>query len=297
MSYRRVLQIGGSYYVSLPKEWVKINGLENSYVKLDFLENGALLIEPPPRSQTEISHAKIICSNDREVFRQVLSAYLRGYEVIEVELDSKCDRKTVLERIEDARRILLGLELVEESNRKLLLQCFVKPDYNLHSIIARMDSVTREMLSMAVDILLGKRGNAEELSQLDDRVDRLYFLSVRLIRGKLREPTLMPEERLSLLDMRLVAKNLENLGDTYESLGMLEEIIKNQGLSEIAEKLGRLQAGAVRLFLEGKANRDELLDDFAHTQKYIQGLVELPGYLREKLLFALLLVKDIIDLS
>jgi phosphate uptake regulator len=295
MSYRRVLRIGGSYYVSLPKEWVKVNRLEDSFVRMDYLEDGSLLIKPPQTGEASISQVKIVCGKD--VFRQILSAYLRGYEVIEVELGPRCDRGDVMRRVEEARRILLGLELVEEDRGRLLFQCFVRPDYNLPSIIARMDSVTREMLSLARDILTGRGRSVEELSQLDDRVDRLYFLSVRLIRGKLRQPTLLPDERLTLLDMRLASKNLENLGDTYESIGKLEERLVIQGFDEICEKLARLQAGAVRLFLGGDTSREELLADYSRIQRDLLDMLELPAFVKEKMSFALLLVKDIIDLS
>ncbi|MHB9302206.1 phosphate signaling complex PhoU family protein [Thermofilum pendens] len=294
MTFKRVIRISGGYYVALPKGWVEQLGLAGSYVKIEYLPDGSLLVRPAERGREEQLSVKVLC--DEHVFRRILSAYLKGYEVIEVELSPGCLDKARA-GVESAQRLLPGLELVEEGSERLVLQCFIKPDYNLDSIIYRMDSTTREMLLKATDLLLGG-GDASAVSALDDRVDRLYFLAVRIMRRRIRDPTLSPDERLRLLDMRLTAKNLENLGDSYESLARLDARLPEEGLAEASRALADLQRRSVKLFLEGSESRDELLLDYRRLEEYLKSREGVwPRAVVEKLAFALVLVKDIIDLA
>lgn len=244
-SYRRIVRIGNSSYVSLPKKWVEDKGLEQGgLLSVEQLDEG-LLIKPVSGRDHAPVKVRLL---DSATARDVISAYLSGYEVIEVTKPAK----DFTESLHKLLNLLVGLEIVEESKERIVLQCFVKEGYDVRSVLSRMDTVSRSMyLDAAKGLEEGDPELLESVRSRDDRLDRLYFLAVRLIRSLAISSSLSSRERVFLVDARLAAKILEEIGDEAERMSRAKPA---KGLISAAEGLAKCQEAALSSFLEARRN-------------------------------------------
>ena len=260
---RRIIKLGGSYYVSLPKGWVEGLRLKpGDYVEVEVKEGASVEIRPHEVRRREEERAPYRVFEGPWLERGILYAYLSGYEVIEVRF--RGGRRSVVERVERLQRLLIGLEVVEESEDRLVLQCFTRPGYSLESLLYRMDGISREMYVDAARALArGDETLAESVVARDDRLDRLYFLVVREIRTRMLNPEVMGAERVKLMDFRLLARDVEEIGDLSESIARLalEGIRAPSAVERVAESLSRVQGALVRRIIEGRGAAYELVDE------------------------------------
>jgi len=241
-AYRRIVRVGNSFYVSLPRDWVRSQELEpGSLVSVEPVEDG-ILVKPVTSKGVRRARVKTL---ERGSVQEVIRAYLAGYEVIEIRSPSTEFRRS----LDKLLNLLVGLEVVEERGDHVVLQCFIREDYEVRNVLSRMDSISRSMyLDAAVGLERGDEELLESVRSRDDRLDRLYFLAVRLLRSSALSPPLSGRERVFLIDARLVAKILEEIGDEAERL----TYAKPRGsLVEAAELIAECQRKAVNSFLRG----------------------------------------------
>ena len=249
---RKVVKLGGSYYIALPKNWVKAAGVKpGDYLEVRMRDTYALEIlltsKPPPSPRV------YRVEENPWLEKSLMTAYLKGYEIVELRI--KTDRRRVVERVEKLQRLLIGLEIIEEREDRLIIQCFTRPGYNLKSLIARMDAISREMyVDAAKSLVNGDSEFAERVISMDDRLDRLYFLTVREVRTRLLNPQTSGVERLRLMDMRLLSRELEEIGDLSEAIARrtLESGKASPDFYENALSLSSLQEKLVRAMLKGR---------------------------------------------
>ena len=249
-----MVKVGNSYYISLPKELVNNWGLTvGSLVAIEYRGSDAKLY--PLTALKDRSKERATLVSDEYVEKRMISAYLNGYD--EIELVIKGDRERVSNAIERALKLLVGLEVVEEDSNRVLLQCFTSSDYNVYSIIKRLDYLSRSMYLDAVKALVEGGELASAVVERDDKVDRLYFFAVRLIRRAFKEGLRSREELLRLLDCRLVAKSLEGIGDRGESIA--KEVLNGlkvydhvyDALLTASKEMAELQKRLVKSFIDG----------------------------------------------
>lgn len=234
MVLRKIIKIGSSYYIALPKKWVLNQGLsENSYVYVN-IRDGRFVeisptIQPKPKREFKIN------VRDRDILiRKVLAAYLSGCDIIEISLDRLS--KKYLDVLDDLLRVLVGVEIVEEDENKVLIQCFIRSDYDPILVLRRMDSISRSMYRDVIKALVKWDIDiAESVYRRDDRVDRLYFLIVRLLRTLISSPEISSEDKRFFLDLRMIAKNLEQIGDYSTQISLSAKKIVERGI-KISEK-------------------------------------------------------------
>ena len=259
---RRILEISGTYYVSLPKSWVRFHKLKRGdtvFVRVS--EEGTLEISPREEREEEGVRA-IEVQLDDYVDRRILAAYLKGYDIIEAVTTGKVSRRHVA-MIESISSRLIGLEIVDETQNRVTLQSFSKGPVEVWSIIKRMSDIAKSMYGDS--ILALARGDSElamSVIKRDDNVDRLYFFTVRIIRSSLSSlRRLLRRGELSaleLLDYRLLAKAIEQIADHGEALAkavlrVLERGIVLSGdvmssLLETSEGLKRAQDKVLRAY-------------------------------------------------
>jgi len=122
---------------------------------------------------------------------------------------------------ETVRRIvrsLVGLEIVEEDAKKIVIQCLIEPSLLFPDrILRRLHLITLAMQKDAVSAFVhGDAKLAHTVVERDEDVDRLYFLLVRVVRAALTDPAIA--EKLSAtpidcLDYRILASFIENFAD------------------------------------------------------------------------------------
>ncbi len=249
MSLRNIVKIGGSYYIALPKKWVKEYNIDKTgMLNIRFRDDGILEIIPLNSNFHELKVARVIAGP--LLRRNLVAAYLRGYEVIEIDI-SKDSYKKVISSIEDLQKILIGLEIVEESEKRIVVQCFTTNEYQLESLLYRMDSISRQMYIDAIKAY--EKGDielAENVRRRDNNLDRIYFLTVRIIRARIVNPLTSKNERLSLLDYRLLARDLEEIGDIGEEIAWLTTKKSTVcGLEKIAIEMSKYQREIVKNIL------------------------------------------------
>src|SRR6266705_3569956 len=113
---------GASYTVSLPKGWVKEQGLKvGDVVAVMPRSDSSLALVPHdkvPSGQNKGAEVTIAPQKEQDkeqILRTVLAQYLAGYDVIKVRFPptAKPDLRTYLR--ESARRMFVGSEIIEES--------------------------------------------------------------------------------------------------------------------------------------------------------------------------------------
>lgn len=215
----------GTILVSLPKDWVRRNGIKKGEdISVEELSSRKLLIKPYQGGEEE--QKQIVVEYDGEdvgqVANDVTGSYLLGYDVIRVQ-GTKVITREDRQALKEAMRRLVGLEILDEDSKRITLQFLLEPTaITPEKIVRRMSGLLDGMLSDAADALA--RGDAKLLGlvgERDDEVDRLYFLLVRATRAAIVRTEVAERYGLSpvdLLDYRVLASFLESVGDAVSEL-------------------------------------------------------------------------------
>ncbi len=231
---------GASYTVSLPKNWVKEQGLKmGDIVAILPRSDSSLVVLPHQKmSISQDRAAEVILSpskdEDREqILRTVVAQYLAGYDVIRVRFSTsaKPDLRTFLR--ESLRKMFVGSEIIEESTEELMVQCLSSyADLAAPKVISRMSLIAKLMLKDAVESL--KRRDpafSEEIIRRDEEVDRFYLFTIRQLTMAVLNRSVIQEIGLSdprdCLVYRLVSKSLERIADHATTIAKMSTNIEN----------------------------------------------------------------------
>ncbi len=218
MEYRRLqMSKGGSFLISLPKEWVKANGLTGGAVlRLEAGEGGELTIKAESAAEVGRGITAVIRGGDG-LERQIRANYLYGADTIVIEL-GRSMTPDAREEVSTAIRKLVGLEIVEEDATSMTVQSLLQPaSMPVKSTLRRAYALAANMHREAEVALVRRDADlAVSVERRDDEVDRLYFLMVRQLRLALRKPSMT--ERLGIkpaecLELRMAAKYVETIAD------------------------------------------------------------------------------------
>ena len=248
METRKVQVTGGSTYtVSLPKEWATANDVSAGSV-VEFHAEEDLLLLGPKRDDNRVEGTLDVAGlmNRHELTRAVMTMYVSGFDVIRLE----ATRITAKQRriIRDASQGLVGLEVIEETSDRVVLQDLLdSSELSVHNAITRMRLVSLTMLSDAVQALIEDDEDlATDVMQRDDDVDRLWYMISRVFRTVLRNPTAANEigfPRETVFDYQSSARQLERIGDHATKIASLSlEIGEITG--ETADLLQELESEA-----------------------------------------------------
>src|SRR5579863_4466143 len=119
---------GGTFIVTIPKEWVSKLGLEKGGLAYLELEEGDMVVSPVgSRASPQTRPLKIDGTLDRKMLElSITASYIQGHDITEVVSD-----KTILPEqkgwIRDAVENLVGVEIAEEYADKVVLQNLVDP--------------------------------------------------------------------------------------------------------------------------------------------------------------------------
>src|SRR5947208_2617203 len=152
---------GASYTVSLPKDWVKEQGLKvGDIVAIMPRSDSSLTLIPHEKIPTGKNRgAEVTVSPSKEqdkeqILRTILAQYLAGYDIIRVRfpITTRPDLRTYLR--EAARKMFVGSEIIEESRDELIVQCLSSyGDLPAPKVISRMSLIAKLMLRDAEDSL------------------------------------------------------------------------------------------------------------------------------------------------
>lgn len=214
--------------VSLPSEWAKQNNIKpGDLVFLIPERDGTLKIVPGQIAQKEEAEEYIInadaCDEQGMLERVIVGSYILGRDVVRVTSSSRISKA----HVDEVRRIvrkLIGLGILEETQKNILLQCSVDPaKFKLDMLIRRLSLIASTILSEAMQAFLEKNESlAQEAINREDEADTIYYLAVRLLLSAQLKPDIA--EQIGATDIlfipatRLILQYLELIADYSEDM-------------------------------------------------------------------------------
>ena len=211
VNMRRVIRIGEkSVGITLPREW--LNTLKMSVgtlVKISLLGNSIVI---SPLESKEISEKEINIKVDEypspEMLSKILIAsYLEGLDKV----NATGDRIIIRRAFNEIFSKLPGIVLLESGERS---EFRITVDENIMGISSIIKTLISSSLMM-FDLLekyftTGERSFLDQLLVLDDDLDRLHFMGIRLV----KKSSLMNIAEAT--DLLIMIKSLEHVGDSLD---------------------------------------------------------------------------------
>lgn len=250
---------------------------KGSLVQVNEHENSMLTINPYSESEREVE--AIVLEPSPMIDRLIGENYLLGADVIEVR-SSKVISTELRNKVKASIKKFVGLEIVEEDSKKIVIQCLLEPSTVIpEKILRRIHLISLEMEKDALDSLITSNIElAKTVIERDEEVDRLYFLIVRLVRAALTYPSL--GEKLSItpiecLDNRLLASLIEHFADYATSIGTVAASPMEQALqndiqtifSQVNESVYIIYTDAFTAYIKRDLSQAERVTECCHVIK------------------------------
>jgi len=259
--------MGGSFLVSIPKNWAKRNGVsKGDTVVVEELSERRLVIRPI--EQTEGAPKEVEVEYPREdltfVINDVTGAYLLGYDIIRVQGRTVMTRED-RERLKSTIGRLIGLEIIDEDSKKITLQFLLEPTgLTPERIAKRMMGIIEGMIKDTREgVATGDPKVLALVAERDDELDRLYFLLVRAVRTAAMNEEVAQRYALTpveILDYRVLGSFLESVGDAIAELSkkLAEELPSKDVAGDLVgslKKLETMESLTMQSFLARKVSR------------------------------------------
>ena len=262
MESRKVQKVGYSTItVSLPSGWVKQNNISPGDLVFIIPEkDGTLKIVPSQIAQKEESEEYIInadaCDEPGMLERIIIGSYILGRDVIRVTSTNRI-RKEHINEIRRIVRKLIGLGILEETPKNILLQCSVDvTKFKLDMLFRRLSVIASTILSEAMQAFLERNNDlAGEAINREDEADTIYYLAVRLLLSAQIKPDIA--EKIGATDIliipatRLMLQNLELIADYSEDIAKAViklEVYRDKLSKDVIERIFRLSELAQTIF-------------------------------------------------
>lgn len=231
MEARKIQKVGYSTLsVSLPMNWAKKMGVKKGDIVFISEENdGALRVTPEP-SRPEDGNVYVVnvdkCDNSTVLARVIVGNYVLGRNMIRVESSRRLMREQIAS-IREVTQRLLGIGIIEESDKHLLLQCSVDPKtFPLETVIRRLYVIASIMFKDALDSLIDRDMElAKDAIAREYEADTIFWLLARLLASA--QQSRQVSEAIGIVDpMEIVAHNiiawyLEMIADRLNSIANL----------------------------------------------------------------------------
>ncbi|MEM1515778.1 MAG: phosphate uptake regulator PhoU, partial [Candidatus Bathyarchaeia archaeon] len=180
----------GTFFITLPKDWAIRNRIHRGSIVVNLITpDDKIIIDPKYTAEPVPREATIKVGP--HLSRDIISKYLLGYDIITIE--SK-DRITPEQReiVKQTSSQLVGLEITEEDQSKIVMQCLLEPTaLSPERILRREHLISSSMCKDSLIALLERDVHlARNVIARDNEVDRLYFLLVRVLRTIIQNPSL-----------------------------------------------------------------------------------------------------------
>ena len=211
---------GGTYMITLPKDWVEALGLrKGESVTLVWVDEG-IYLKPEARGgrgASRATHTRLVVEKGRgeELERALISRYIAGFDVIEVVGPLSVEQR---EGVRRTVQRLIGAEILQETSDYMLIHTLRDPQVlSPPQLLAYIHENVEAMLQDAPAALLeGDLDRALSVIQRDDRVDRFFLLLSRQLYAVLRDPLGEVERgisRVEFFNLHTVARQLERVAD------------------------------------------------------------------------------------
>lgn len=226
---KRKIQVTGGFthILSLPMEWVQKIGLKKGdYVHLFLRDNNTILVgEEKKRESLDTSITVDDKDNIEDVYRLVVAYYLAGYDFIRIITPEEGFNKNYKKWLKNnARKLLIGLDVVSESSNEMVLRCFINyEDFPFSNILNTICDIVETMYEDT--ILCLKEGNidlAREVIQRDSEVNRFVLFAIRQLIEASEYNSIRKKIGINntaqIFNYRLIVKNIERIGDHIKKI-------------------------------------------------------------------------------
>jgi len=220
--FRKLQNLGGSLFVSLPISWTKTFNLEkNSLVAIDIRSDGTLVISPKLKQDEEELKDELILHSSSYVAREIVKNCLSGQTNLVIMSDKEIDKKVKNE----IRWFVNGLpntEIIEEQKQRIVIQNFGYKKFPTKKLIQRLLYLIADMFDNL------KIGSIEELKYCFNQLRKFYFILVTHIRTYLRTGLYVTNDMdftpLEAMDYRMFCEKLEEIGTILRDLRLTENV-------------------------------------------------------------------------
>jgi len=218
MEIRKVQLTGkSSYTVSLPKTWATHLGLkEKSQVAISTLPDGSLRVTPSEHVKPQERGIFAIDGLfDDALARYIIAIYIAGYKTFE--LRAQKIRSEQRKTIRDMSYRLIGMEIIEETAKSVVIQDFLSPkELQVKKSIRRMHLIVESMHADSINSLLKKDVDlANDVILRDRDVDRHYLLILKRLQALVKTPFAEASDIAAneSLEFYLTAVSMERIAD------------------------------------------------------------------------------------
>lgn len=222
--------------------------------------DGTLKIMPSQFALKEEAEEYVInadaCDENGMLERIIVGSYMLGRDVLRVVSSTRISKV----HVDEVRGIvpkLIGLGILEETPKSVLLQCSVDPSkFKLDMLIRRLSLIASTILSEAMQAFLeGKEDLAIEAISREDEADTIYYLAVRLLLSAQAKPEIA--EQIGATDVlfipatRLILQYLELIADYSEDIAkkIVElKIYRNRIPADIVQRIYHIGELAQTIF-------------------------------------------------
>jgi len=276
MEIRKVQLTGkSSYTVSLPKTWATHLGLkEKSQVAISTLPDGSLRVSPNDHVQPQKRGIFAIDGLfDDALARHIIAIFIAGYETFE--LRAQKIRSEQRKTIRDMSYRLIGMEIIEETAKSVVIQDFLSPkELQVKKSIRRMHLIVESMHTDSIKSLLKKDADlANDVILRDRDVDRHYLLILKRLQGLVKTPYAEASDIIASesLEFYLTAVSLERIADHATKiarcvLALAEDDVPKEALDNI-NKASDLSSDIIRLAMDALSKLDTKLAEEAISAK------------------------------
>ena len=254
MEPRKVQKVGYSTLsVSLPMAWTKKVGIQKGdLVFISEESDGALrLTAEPGKTENNVEYVVDVdrCDNTKVLARVIVGNYVLGRSLIRVESKRRLMREQI-ESIREVTQRLLGIGIIEESDRHLLLQCSIDPkSFPLQTVVRRLYVLTSIMFKEVLDSIVdGDLELAMDATTREYEADTIYWLLARLLasaqQSRAVSESIGINDPMDIVQYSIIAWYLEMIGDRVNHIAStiisLQEVrmAEDSGLIERLSQIG-----------------------------------------------------------
>ncbi len=208
--YRRVIRIGEkSVGITIPRQWLDYLGISIGDLVEVTLSGNIILVRPITQGGELNDVSLNVGSSVEEIIRVIIAGYIEGYDNIELIGDKDSIRKAYY-HVEDK---LPGSIMLERDGAALLKVAVSETNVNLYNVLSSMASLVNTMFLKLLNYLeTDNESFLKEVLELDEQVDKLYFLALRTIKKA------SFKDSKTAIDDAIIIKNLEHAADALDRL-------------------------------------------------------------------------------
>lgn len=244
---RKIQQVGRSTLaVAIPKKWAnEVNLKPGSQVSIEKELDGCFRIRTRTTENKRVTKSIINadeCKAPDLLGRSITGIYLTGIEAIEIHSKKELTPQQ-LQETRDAVQRLTGLGIIEQTANEVIIHDFLDPaKFPFENLIKHMfqiisfmqETIIKTLEECDVDL-------ASEVSNLEDEIDRLYWLTVRQLLLVVIDGAIGDKIGISSLSNAagdyVIVKCLEDIADHYESISNTAADALKKGLKPDGENL------------------------------------------------------------